>query len=146
MDENNTIQNQETDYARQKEKTFNHFKININDINKINNNTFTIFDFITNSFNLSKKRKQQAIELILLLKEKEVTFIQAKEELKISKSSLYLICLSLSRSGLIVFEKNKTLTLSKSFCDVLSSYSIWWNSFLLTQKLHPPAITGSEAP
>ncbi len=140
----------ETVYTKQKEKIFNHFKININDIDKINNKTFTIFDFITNSFNLSKKRKQQAIDLMLKLKEKEITFIQAKEEMNISKSSLYLICLSLSRSGLIEFEKNKPLKLTNKFCETINSYSTWWNEFVLTpnsqstteQKTEP--ISGSE--
>ena len=121
----------ETNYSRQKSNCFAYFKVNKTDQQAISTGRFTIFDFISNSFHFSFSKKQLAIKVLESLKEKPKAFKELVEELKASKSSLYLVVTALKNSGLIESKgKNKPFRLSQGFSQSLTSYASWWINWI----------------
>ncbi len=118
-------------YLKQKNQSFSYFRINYNDLDKITNYQFTIYDFITNSFSFSQSKKEITIKILGKLKEKPTSFYDLLKELKAKKSSLYLACISLEKSGMIEREKvGSPYKLSAKFSQTLKEYSKWWEDWI----------------
>ncbi|MEK6954812.1 MAG: hypothetical protein AABX01_07400 [Candidatus Micrarchaeota archaeon] len=118
-------------YNKQKSQAFSYFRIDAKDSEKILANQFTIYNFITSSFAFSQTKKELTIQVLEELKKGETTFIQMQKKLGAKKSTLYMLVLSLQKSGLIEpSEKNAPLRLSGSFSKMLSLYSQWWEKWL----------------
>ncbi len=115
-------------YQKQKGQCYAYFKVNPQDAAKMDGAQFTIYDFITNAFAFSHARKQAAVAVLMALKEKPRTFTELIATTGCKKSSLYLLCLSLERSGLIAREggRDKPYRISKEFSDALAVYASWW--------------------
>jgi predicted transcriptional regulator len=118
-------------YLKQKNQSFSYFKINSNDLDKLNNYQFTIYDFITNSFSFSQSKKELTIKILNLLKQKPTSFYDLLKELKAKKSSLYMVCISLEKSG-IIFKNGvgSPYTLSNNFSQILKEYAKWWENWI----------------
>ncbi len=118
-------------YQKQKSQAFSYFRIDGTDAQKIQASQFTIYNFINNSFSFSQTKKELTIRVLEELKNGEMTFIQLQKKLQAKKSTLYMLILSLQKSGLIEeSEKNAPLKLSSSFSEMLSLYSDWWSRWL----------------
>jgi DNA-binding IclR family transcriptional regulator len=65
------------------------------------------------------------------LKASPKTFNQLLQETKAEKSTLYLMCVALQRSGLVSKEsKKKPFALDTSFSKRMDEYSAWWNNWV----------------
>ncbi len=114
-------------YLQQKSQQFAYFKINKEDATKLENMQFNIYDFISASFAFSQPKKELAIGVLNALKTKPTSFSELVITLNAKKSSLFLVCLSLERAGLIERKgKGEPYQLVTSFSDMLASYAKWW--------------------
>ncbi len=118
-------------YQTQKKQAYAYFRVNGSDDKKVALGQFTLFDFITNLFSYSPVKRDMAVKILEILKEEDLTFTELVEKMNAKKSSLYLLCLSLQRSGLIEKEEGKKtkFKLSSSFSNTLFSYSNWWQKW-----------------
>ncbi len=118
-------------YARQKGQSYAYFRVKQDELGKIKASQFTIFDFISNSFSFSPTKRDLTIKVIETLKRKPMTFRELVDELGAKKSTLYLLCLALQRSGLIDREtKRQPYHLSTTFSTILREYSYWWENWV----------------
>ena len=118
-------------YLKQKSQSFSYFRINSSDLDKLKTYQFTIYDFITNSFSFSQSKKDLTIKILNKLKEKPTSFYDLLKELKAKKSSLYLACISLEKSGMIEREGvGSPYRLSVKFSLILNEYSKWWEQWI----------------
>ncbi|MDP3742377.1 MAG: hypothetical protein Q8R15_03620 [Candidatus Micrarchaeota archaeon] len=114
-------------YLQQKSQQFAYFKINKEDATKLESMQFNIYDFISASFAFSQPKKELAIGVLNALKTKPSAFSELVIQLNAKKSSLFLVCLSLERAGLIERKgKGEPYHLVTSFSDMLASYAKWW--------------------
>ena len=121
----------DSNYKKQKSHCFAHFKVSKADASKIASGSFNIYDFVNNSFSFSFSKKQLAISVLDSLKRGPKTFKQLQEQLKASKSSLYLVITALNNSGFIESKgKNRPFSLSQGFSQSLASYAAWWETWL----------------
>lgn len=119
-------------YVRQKNQSFARFKIDSGDLARMTSAQFSIFDFITNSFAFSPKKKQLSIKLLGRLSHKPASFPELVAELDSRKSTVYFLCLSLERSGLIAKNGAKQYALSTGFSNALRNYAEWWEKWVKT--------------
>ena len=120
-----------THYEKQKAQSFINFRIDLSEAKKLRGAQFTIYDFINNSFYFSHTKKQLSIRILEALKEREQSFGELVKRFGAKKSTLYLLCLALERSGLIERDgKGKPFRLSKKFADAVTHYSSWWQSWV----------------
>lgn len=118
-------------YNKQKSQAFSYFRIDRSDLEKMGSMQFTIYNFINNSFSFSQTKKELTIKVLEELKKGECTFIELQRRLQAKKSTLYMLVLSLQKSGLVVqTQKNEPLKLSSSFSDTLRQYSGWWEKWV----------------
>lgn len=118
-------------YLKQKNQSFSYFKINSGDLDKLKTYQFTIYDFIINSFSFSQSKKDLTIKILNLLKKKPTSFYDLLKELNVNKSSLYLACVSLEKSGMIEREGvGSPYRLSVKFSQTLNEYSKWWEEWI----------------
>ncbi len=118
-------------YKQQKGQAYAYFRIKKDELEKIHSSQFTIYDFINNSFSFSATKKELTINVLMALKKRPMTFRELVSELNAKKSTLYLLCLALQRSGLISREsKRKPFTLSTSFSTILKEYAYWWENWV----------------
>ncbi len=118
-------------YLKQKNQSFSYFKINSSDLDKLKTYQFTIYDFITNSFSFSQSKKDLTINILNLLKKKPTSFYDLLKELNAKKSSLYLACISLEKSGMIERKGvGSPYQLSVKFSQTLNEYSKWWGEWI----------------
>lgn len=117
-------------YLRQKRQSYTRFKIDAGDLARISSSQFSMFDFISNSFTFSPKKKQLSVKLLELLSQKPATFPQVVASLGARKSTVYLLCLSLERSGLISKNGSKEYALSEDFSHALRQYAEWWEKWV----------------
>ena len=116
-------------YERQKSQCYAYFRVSKEDLEKMRGGRFTIYDFMTDSFSFSQTKKQLAAEVLEAVRKKPLTFTQLVNELGAKKSTLYLLCLSLERSGMV--EKHgPEYRPSRIFSDALAEYSKWWANWL----------------
>jgi len=116
-------------YEKQKSQCYAYFRVKNEDIKKMRAGQFTIYDFITNSFFFSHTKKQLAVGVLEALRKKPMRFTELAEAAGAGKSTLYLLCLALERSGLI--EKNgQEYQLSGAFSGALDEYSSWWGKWI----------------
>ncbi|MFH0713488.1 MAG: hypothetical protein V1722_02805 [Candidatus Micrarchaeota archaeon] len=114
-------------YLTQKNQQFAHFRINKADLPKLEGMQFNIYDFITASFAFSQPKKELAIGVLNTLKSGSKPFAVIGKELNAKKSTLFLVCLSLERGGLIERNgKGEPYKLSTEFSSILSAYASWW--------------------
>lgn len=114
-------------YLQQKNQQFAYFRINKADSAKLESMQFNIYDFISASFAFSQPKKELAIGVLNALKVKPAAFSELVTQLNAKKSSLFLVCLSLERAGLIERKgKGEPYQLVTSFSDMLASYANWW--------------------
>ncbi len=117
-------------YQQQKNQQFAHFRINKEDLPKLESMQFNIYDFISASFAFSQPKKELAIGVLNALKQESKPFSQLEKELNAKKSSLFLVCLSLERAGLIERKaKGEPYSLSTSFSNTIIAYANWWKSW-----------------
>ena len=117
-------------YDRQKSQCYAYFRVKKEDLPKISSSLFTIYDFITNSFAYSTTKKTLAIGVLEQVKQRPSTFTELTNALAAKKSTLYLVCLSLERSGLIRRAgKNAPYELDDSFGKALRTYADWFDSW-----------------
>ncbi len=117
-------------YLQQKSQQFAHFRINTADLPKLESMQFNIYDFISASFAFSQPKKELAIGVLNSLKSGPKPFSQLEKELSAKKSSLFLVCLSLERAGLIERKaKGEPYSLSTSFSNTIIAYANWWKSW-----------------
>lgn len=124
-----------TKYQTQKQQSSTYFRVNSTDAQKIASGQYTIYDFIDNAFSYSKTRKELAIRVLERLKTQPNSFSQLCSELNLKKSTLYLLLLSLNKSGLIQFEygkRNQLISLSKNFSQTLEKSASWWATWVET--------------
>ncbi len=114
-------------YLQQKKQQFAHFRINKEDLAKVETMQFNIYDFIVASFAFSQAKKELAIGVLNALKVKPTSFSELVILLNAKKSTLFLVCLSLERAGLIERKgKGEPYCLTTSFSDILVAYANWW--------------------
>lgn len=118
-------------YNKQKSQAYAYFRVSGLDAQKVGSGQFTLYDFITNLFSYSTAKRDLAVNVLERLKEKPQAFAQLEAGLKAKKSTLYLLCLSLERSGLVEREggKRSVYRLSNGFSESLAAYSQWWGKW-----------------
>ena len=117
-------------YDKQKGQQYAYFRIRTDDVPKMKAFQFSIYDFITNSFAFSQTKKELAIAVLEALKAEPLEFIQLQKKLNAKKSTLYLLVLSLQRSGLVSKGgKNEKLEISGEFGEALKQYALWWEKW-----------------
>jgi len=94
------------------------------------NSQFTIYNFITNSFAFSPSRKELTLRLLESLKEEPKAFSALATGLSAPKGSLYLLCLSLERSGFVRKQPDGRYCLDTSFSAALREYASWWEGWV----------------
>ena len=119
-------------YLLQKSQQFAYFRINKDELGKLDSMQFNIYDFISAGFAFSQPKKELAIGILNALKERPKTFAELEKELMAKKSTLFLICLSLERGGLVerAGGKGTAYQLSTSFSTILVAYANWWKSWV----------------
>ncbi len=118
-------------YLQQKNQQFAYFRINKAELQKLDSMQFNIYDFISASFAFSQPKKELAIGILNALKAGPKPFSQLEKELAAKKSSLFLVCLSLERGGLIERQgKGEPYALSANFSAILVAYANWWKSWV----------------
>jgi DNA-binding transcriptional ArsR family regulator len=116
-----------TNYSKQKKAAFAYFKVNTSDARPLAEKHFTLYDFINNSFSFSATKKDMAIRVLQALKEKPRPFAVLQADLGLKKSTLYLLLVALSKSGLVEFDgRGEVIRLSNGFSSVLNAYAEWW--------------------
>ncbi len=133
----NELQNlkPKSNYQKQKQQTTTYFRVNSTDVQKILSRQYTLYDFINNAFFFSSTRKELAINVLEQLKKKPQTFTELQTNLKLKKSTLYLLLFALNKSGLIVFargKRNQLIYLSTSFSQILEKNAEWWRAWVET--------------
>lgn len=140
-------------YARQKSQSYTHFRVRAlpEEGHAMKSAQFTIYDFVTNAFAFSRPRKELAVKVFEQLQHKPHTFAQLREALGAGKSNLFLILVSLERSGLIekgdgalIDDSSGTLgnpnprgvpyRLSSRFSNALRQYAGWWERWVANQS------------
>ncbi len=117
-------------YQQQKNQQFAYFKINKEDLSKLDSMQFNIYNFISASFAFSQPKKELAIGVLNSLKERPLSFSELVNKLNAKKSTLFLVCLSLERGGLIERKsKGEPFNLTTTFSDVLVKYADWWRAW-----------------
>lgn len=120
-------------YQRQKSQCYAYFRVRREDADRTGTGLFTIYDFITNSFSFSTTKKTLAVGVLEAVKERPSTFNELVTKLDAKKSTLYLVCLSLERSGLLSREgKAAPYSISADFARALRSYADWYDSWAQT--------------
>ncbi len=115
-------------YEKQKRQSFSYFRVSVEDLKKMQDFQFNVFDFINATFALSHTKKQLTIQILESLKERPMSFIELHQKLNARKGTLYLLCLALEKSGFIEKKlgKGEPYYLSNSFPELLKNYSEWW--------------------
>jgi len=122
-----------TNYQKQKQQSSTYFRVNAQDLSKITSGQYTLYDFIDNAFSFSNTKKELAINILECLKKKPSTFTELQTNLNLKKSTLYLLLISLSKSGLISFKqgvRNQPITLSSDFSQILEKNAVWWRAWM----------------
>ena len=117
-------------YARQKSNCVARFKIDLKDVEKIGRSQFTIFDFITNLFAFSPRNKQLSIILFEQLAQEPKSFSTLVAALNARKSTVFLLCLSLERSGFMRKRADRKYELSPAFSTSAREYAVWWENWV----------------
>lgn len=117
-------------YLKQKSQSYAYFKISGDDAGKAASSLFTVYDFISNAFPFSQTKKEAAVLVLNALREQPKTFSELLEQTRVKKSTLYLLCLSLEKSGLIERTgRNAPFSLSQRFSEALRAYAAWWEKW-----------------
>jgi predicted Rossmann fold nucleotide-binding protein DprA/Smf involved in DNA uptake len=118
-------------YQKQKSQAYAYFRVSGGDAVKVDSGQFTLYDFITNLFSYSSAKRDLAVSVLDRLRQEPQTFQQLVQSLQAKKSTLYLLCLSLERSGLVEREggKRSVYKLSRQFSGSLAAYSGWWGKW-----------------
>ena len=124
-------------YARQKGTAYAYFRVSTEDTSRLDKSQFTIYNFITNSFAFSPSRKELTLKLLEALKHRPKPFSALVDELRAPKGTLYLLCLSLERSGLIKKQPDGHYQLDTSFSKALREYADWWESWAGKEQFAP---------
>lgn len=117
-------------YLQQKGQCFAYFKVNSSDAEKVSKGQFTIYDFINNSFSFSSTKKELTIAVLEALKQSPKSFNELVVYLNAKKSTLYLLCLAIKRSGMIAKGSDSKYVLSQEFASSLENYASWWRNWL----------------
>lgn len=118
-------------YLQQKNQSFSYFRINKADQEKLQSMQFNVYDFISASFSFSQPKKELAIGVLNALKAKPTTFTELTTTLNAKKSTLFLVCLSLERAGMIKREgKGAPYSLDQNFGEMLRAYANWWENWV----------------
>ncbi len=117
-------------YLQQKGQCFAYFKVNSSDAERISKGQFTIYDFIKNSFSFSSTKKELTISVLEALKQSPKSFAELAVYLNAKKSTLYLLCLAIERSGIISKNADNKYALSQDFASSLEKYASWWRNWL----------------
>ncbi|MFH0834879.1 MAG: helix-turn-helix domain-containing protein [Candidatus Micrarchaeota archaeon] len=112
-------------YVRQRDSSFVYYRVRAEDPGKTAANAFNIYDFVSNAFSFSPKRKDAFVKVLEALKEKPRGFTELMEASGLGRSALYLLLLSLERSGLVAKEGRKYV-LSGAFSSSLEASAAWW--------------------
>ena len=112
-------------YARQRDSSFVYYRARAEDSNKTAANTFNIYDFVSNAFAFSPKRKDAFVKVLEALKEKPRGFSELMGTSGLGRSALYLLLLSLERSG-VVAKNGRKYVLSDAFSSSLEASAAWW--------------------
>jgi DNA-binding HxlR family transcriptional regulator len=126
-----------TNYQKQKQQASTYFRVASEDTPKITSGQYTLYDFIDNAFSFSDTRKELAINVLECLKQKPLTFAELQKNLKLKKSTLYLLLISLAKSGLISCEqgrRNQPIALSTAFSQTLEKNASWWRAWVETKS------------
>ena len=128
-------------YRKQKSQAFAYFRVSGGDAQKVGSGQFTLYDFITNLFSYSSAKRDLAVNVLDRVRQEPQTFQQLLEGLQAKKSTLYLLCLSLERSGLLEREggKRSVYQLSGQFSQSLAAYSGWWGKWASEPVAGKPA-------
>lgn len=115
-------------YARQKSQCYAYFRVNPADSQRMAGAQFTIYDFISNAFSFSHTKKEAAVAVLLSLKEGPKPFSHLLTATGVKKSTLYLLCLALEKSGMIekTGGRDSPYSLSPAFGAGLEAYAGWW--------------------
>lgn len=114
-------------YEHQKENAYVFFKLKYSDLQKLNSGLYTIHDFLESIFPGSRVRQEIATKIFDELKREPCTFQMLLQKTGAKKSTLFGVCLSLHRSGLISRKsKREPFVLSNSFATLVREYSYWW--------------------
>ncbi len=125
-----------SNYQKQKQQTTTYFRVDSSDVQKILSGQYTLYDFVDNAFFFSNTRKELAINVLEQLKQKPQTFAELQTNLKLKKSTLYLLLFALNKSGLVVFtrgKRNQPIHLSTSFSQTLEKNAEWWRAWVETR-------------
>ncbi|MFQ5405898.1 MAG: hypothetical protein ACE5DI_01935, partial [Candidatus Micrarchaeia archaeon] len=74
-------------YEKQKSQTYAYFRVKQDELAKIKSGQFTIYDFISDSFSFSHRKKELTIQVLEALKEKPMTFQELATHLNAKKST-----------------------------------------------------------
>ncbi len=118
-------------YLQQKNQSFSYFRINKEDQTKLQSMQFNIYDFISASFSFSQPKKELAIGVLNAVKVRPTTFSDLVTALNAKKSTLFLVCLSLERAGMIKRDgKGEPYSLDQNFAEMLRAYANWWENWV----------------
>ncbi len=132
-------QKKRSHYQTQREQSYAHFRVRPENTHKINALQYTVYDFVNDTFTYSQTRKELAAAVLQRLKASPATFTQLVTETEAGKSTLYLLLLSLEKSGLVEKGgKKRPYQLSTSFSGALEQNASWWRSFAEKQTFTPP--------
>lgn len=121
-------------YATQKSHQYSLFRINKNELEKLDSFQFSVYDFINASFAFKENKKTLSASVLEALKTKPMTFAELVNHLKVPRGTLFLVCLALERSGMIKREgKRKPYVIDDAFTTVLKKYAEWWDRWTKTQ-------------
>ena len=112
-------------YVRQRDSSFVYYRVRSDDAAKADANALNIYDFVSNAFSFSPKRKDAFVKVLEALKEKPRGFTELMEIGGLARSALYLLLLSLERSGLVAKDGRK-YALSDAFSSSLEASAAWW--------------------
>ncbi|MBI3588531.1 helix-turn-helix domain-containing protein [Candidatus Micrarchaeota archaeon] len=118
-------------YRRQKAQNYAHFRIRLEELSKISSSQFTLYDLVSDAFAFSPSKKESAERILESIMEAgPLSFSQLHCKLGLPKSTLYLICLSLQRSGFLQRESpRKPFSISTKFSQALRQYAGWWEKW-----------------
>ncbi|VVB67268.1 IclR helix-turn-helix domain protein [Candidatus Norongarragalina meridionalis] len=112
-------------YVRQRDSSFVYYRVRADDAARTAANAFNIYDFVSNAFAFSPKRKEAFVRVLEALREKPQGFTELMETSGLARSALYLLVLSLERSGLVRKEGRK-YALSDAFSSSAEASAAWW--------------------
>ena len=112
-------------YARQRDSSFIYYRARMEDAGKTAAGSFNIYDFVSNAFSFSPKRKDAFVRVLEALKEKPRGFSELLVTSGLGRSALFLLLLSLERSGLVV-KNGRKFSLADAFSSSLEASASWW--------------------